>query len=1449
MNNTKKFNLNKKIVAILLILFTLLSNVSPIFAASGTGSWVAGQFASFIHTTDNPNTKYGVLLRRLVNANTNESRTVFCSQHGVDIDTGVINKGRYYTPTNATVKKCCKIAYFGWYDIYGDYVVNGGTSDDTKLRYVLTQQYIWETLGQSNATFVNSSHQSAYVAFKNEINNKISNMEKTPSFDSTTIELDAGDTYTATDSNHVLSDYKSIDKTVSGIRFQHTQGENTLKITVSQDCNIESLKVTDATTLAWGLIKDGTEDHDTTVYFEFEDDAQEQLYALHYNDPVTMAFSLKINLFGKLELTKLNTNKDLVDGAVFTVNGPGYNGDVTVKNGKILLEQIKKGTYTIKEKSVGTGYLLNTESYKAEVKSNQTTTQAIVNNEPTGEISLVKTDKDTGNSNRIDGTSHHGDVNLKGTEYTFYAKEDIYNVARTVKYFSKNEEIAKFTFDEYGKATVIVTNKTTSAKLSVDGDTIKGLPMGTYYAKETHVVEGYMQDTQEHTYTLSYKDMNTPVIKTSDTLKNTVQKAKFEVIKISSNTNTTAPVIANAEFTAILTKYVDYYGSFDEALKHLDKYAEDEYSIFKTGADGHGVSGLLAYGEYTVEETYTPNDEIETVEPFYIKIDRNSNGVIKEYVENDAPFESYLKMIKIDKNTGKKVTFSNATFKLYRLNENNEWEKVKCKTGLFSTDKWKTDKTGLAVTEDKLKAGTYKIDEIELPTGFLQLEKELTFKINKSNKTLEFDEDYDAYITITVGNEQPTGTLQLDKSVAIRQDVDTSLVDISNLSKIKFKLTAKEKIIDYADGSTIYEKGQEVGQYNLTKEGKLEVKKLPMGKYELEEIETLKGLVLDTTKYEIVFKQKDTTTKVYTHEEKLINDTTAVEFSKTDITGESELEGAKLTIFDKDNNIIDSWTSSTNTHKIEGLTAGESYILREEIAPDGFVRATDIEFKVENTKEIQKVTMIDKIVEMTKKDVAGDELEGAKIKVFDKDGKVVDEWTSTKESHKINNLVENETYTLHEEITPNGYVKATDIEFTVSADKETQHIEMIDKIVEMSKKNIGGEEIEGAEIKVFDKEGNIVDEWTSTKEPHIINNLVENETYTLHEEIAPNGYVKATDIEFTVSTDKETQHIEMIDKIVEMSKKNIGGEEIEGAEIKVFDKEGNIVDEWTSTKEPHIINNLVENETYTLHEEVAPNGYVKATDIEFTVSTDKETQHIEMIDKVVDVTKTDLVDGKEVEGAELVITDKDGNVIDEWTSTKEPHHITGLEEGKTYTLTEKTAPYGYEITESIEFTVSTDKETQHIEMKDMPILRSVQVEKLDKATREHIKSNKFEFGIYEDAKCTKLIKKAGANEYEGTALFDGLRFGTYYIKEIKAPLGYKLSDQIVKVEINDKGVFADGVSLEEKDSVYSFVYYNSLLPAIQTGNETNYILLASLAAISLIGIVTGIVVLKKKRNN
>ena len=134
-----------------------------------------------------------------------------------------------------------------------------------------------------------------------------------------------------------------------------------------------------------------------------------------------------------------------------------------------------------------------------------------------------------------------------------------------------------------------------------------------------------------------------------------------------------------------------------------------------------------------------------------------------------------------------------------------------------------------------------------------------------------------------------------------------------------------------------------------------------------------------------------------------------------------------------------------------------------------------------------------------------------------------------------------------------------------------------------------------------------------------------------------------------------------------------------------------------------------------------------------------------MIDKVVEVIKTDFITGQEIEGAELQVVDEDGNIIDEWVSTKEPHKIKGLEENKKYKLIEKTAPYGYELTEEIEFTVTTDKETQKIEMKDMPILTDIKVVKVDSQTRKVI-NEKFTFGIFEDEKCTKLIKEIKSNK-------------------------------------------------------------------------------------------------------
>lgn len=1479
----------KRIIAFILIIITMLSIAQPIFAVSGSGKWVGGQFASYIKTTDNANTQYGVLLRRLINYATNEKRTVFCAEHGIDFDTGTIYNGEYYTPVNSNIRKVCKIAYLGWYKEHGNYIVDGGTSNALKKQYVLTQQYIWETLGQSSATFIDSNIQAEYVSFKNNISNQIKQMDRRPSFDGTTIDVKAGESKTITDSNGVLANYPSLDRTTNGIRVQHSSGSNSMTIFVDENTNLENYTITDAEFKSWGMIKDGTQDEDSMVYFEFASGVQNQLYSMAYNDPITLSFSMKIEAFGKVELQKLNTNGDLVNGAVFNVRGPNdYNKDVTVTNGKITIEKLKKGTYTIVEKSVPYGYLLDTKSYDVEVKVNQTTTQAIVNEEPTGEIKVYKTDA---YNNKV-----------KGAEISLYAKEDIKNVAGTITWYKKGDLVAKATTNDQGMVTFTnlhlgnyyvketnapegyllnaeefdanlkykdgttkviyldvnnvideeptgtitiikkdsetgsvtqgdaiftgavykvyakedIYNKAKTKKFYSTGDLVatrimneKGmtedvtnLPLGKYIVKEETASLGYMLDTKEYEVNLVYKDQYTKVISNTTTSLEKVKKMGVHIFKsgIKENSGET-PGLEGAEFTIKLNSaverayaqgytYAEVWNGIDEDGNKVNvdskRVAEAQviaptYEIIKTDSDGNAYTqNNLPYGKYIVKETKTPTD-YETATDFTFSITNDESEIkeiakkTKHLVVNNEQLETYIKLIKKDLKTGKSVTLNSTTFEIKATKDIydratkkilfKKGETISQKVGYTTYTSFTTNADNIVVPDNsynskndnkaevttplKLPVGSYEITEIRVPEGFLQLDKPITFEI-KNVKDYDTDKDGDFIKEVVIKNEQPTGTIKLDKTIALREDANTSLIDTSDLSGIEFKLSAKENIIDMSDGSVIYKKGQEIKKYNLTKYGKLTITNLPMGIYEIEETKTLDGLVLNTTKYEVKFEQKDLTTKIYETKLDISNDTTLVEFSKTDITGDKELIGAKLTVLDNENNIIDTWTSTEKTHKIEGLRIGKEYTLKEEIAPEGYVIATSVKFIIDNTNKIQKVNMKDKIVSMSKTDIGGNEVEGAKIQIIDKDGNIVDEWISTKEEHKIKNLIE-------------------------------------------------------------------------------------NETYTLHEETAPNGFVKATDVTFKVTDEKTDQHIELINKIVEISKEDVSGKEIEGAKLQILDADGNVIDEWISEKEAHKVTGLEENKTYKLHEELAVGNYVKASDIEFKVTTEKATQKIVMVDKLVEVTKTDITNGNELEGAELEVTDEDGNVMDKWTSTKEPHQVKGLEEGKTYILKETTAPYGYEITEEIKFVVTTEKDTQKIEMKDMPILKNVKVIKVDSETKETIK-DKFIFGIYEDAECTKLIKEVKSNKEDGIALFENLRYGTYYIKEIKAPKDYELSSRIAKVEINDKGIFVDDEQVEEKDSTIEFTFENKKIEVPKTGDESKIKLFAGAVVLSLLGI-------------
>ena len=933
---------------------------------------------------------------------------------------------------------------------------------------------------------------------------------------------------------------------------------------------------------------------------------------------------------------------------------------------------------------------------------------------------------------------------------------------------------------------------------------VTGLHLGKVIVKESVSSEGYLIDTKEYEVNLEYKDQHTKVITSSVTSNEVVKKMQVHIFKSGIKTNSgETPGLEGATFTIKLNSAVqraysqgytyaevwngiDEYGNKVEVDKNRVAQAQviaPTYEAITTDSTGNAYTqNKLPYGKFVCKETTTPKD-FESAADFTFSITQDESEVkevaqkVKHIVVNNEQLETYLKLVKKDLKTGKIVSLNSATFQIKATRDiydratgkilYRKGEVVKQKIGSSTYTTFTTnarnivvpansynnnqDILGSVLTPLKLEVGSFEISELRIPEGFLQLEKPVQFTID-GIRDYDTDKDGDFIKEVVIKNEQPTGTLILDKTVALRDDIDTSLIDISDLSGIQFKLTAKEEIKSPIDGSVLYKKGQEYGTYNLTKIGDLKVENIPMGKFELEEIKTLPGLVLDKNKYEVVFTQTDTTTKVYTETREIANDTTCVEISKVDITGEEELEGAKLTILTEDEKVIDSWTSGKKPHKIEGLETGKTFILREEIAPDSFVKATDIKFTVEETNEIQKVQMVDKIVTMTKTDIAG-------------------------------------------------------------------------------------KEVVGAELKVTDTDGNIVDSWISTTEKHIIKGLEEGKTYVLHEDYAPDTFVISNDIEFTVTTDKETQEIKMIDKVVEISKVNIAGEELEGATLVVTNtKTKNIVDKWVSTKEAHRVNGLIEGESYILHEEIVVDGYVKATDIPFTVTANKEVQKVVMVDKIVEVTKTDLVTGEALEGADLKVVDENENIVDSWTSTKEPHRVVGLEEGKNYKLIEVTCPYGFEIAEEISFTVTDDKETQKIEMKDMPILTDIQLVKVDSKTKEVIKA-KFKFGLYEDEACTKLIKEFESDKNTGTITFDDLRYGTVYVKELSSPKGYTLSDKVTKIEINDQGVYVDSNKIEAKDNIYSFEFENEIIETPKTGAESKIKLFAGAVILSLLGIV------------
>lgn len=1086
-------------------------------------------------------------------------------------------------------------------------------------------------------------------------------------------------------------------------------------------------------------------------------------------DPAYLDLNINWLDFGSIEINKTNTNKDLIDGAEFNLKSTsydGYNENVTVKNGKIIVEDLLVGTYQLKELNAPDGYLLNTDTFTITVEKDKTTVQTVMDQEPTGKIELQK-EIDTSKTNGL-----LGDANAKDVTFKLYAKEKIMNKAGTVKFYDKDEVVSISKTDESGK--IIWDN----------------LPLGKYYIQESKSNNSLVINDEKINVSIDYEGQTVSKVSRDAKGTNRVNKQKIQVFKSGEKDGISGLVkgLQGAEFTFRLKSEVDHVG-WDNATV---------YAVITTDSNGKANTPYLPYGKYIVRETKTPKDYI-TAPDFMVSITDDYTEYkdveqVKRININNRPFTSQLKIIKVDKETGKTVTLNGASFKIKDAQGNYVTQKVSGKKyDTFTTNSKnvvtiKDTEEGTVTLPLQLDAGTYTIEEIKTPKGFLDLDNPIQFTITNT-RDYDKDEDEDPILTIKVKNAQPKAEIKINKTI-IDLDTDKDLVDRSDLSKIQFVLKAKDDIYSSIDGSLLFKKDQNIslkeskatllagkeikdGLFALSNDGHLKITNLPMSytdaAYYLQEVKTIDGCVLDSKKYDVTFKQTDTKTQLYSKTFNIENKTTHFEFNKTDITGDKEVAGATLTIKDDQGNVVDEWISNDKAHSIEGLIVGKTYTLTETITANDYVKATDIIFTVKNSSELETVTMKDKQVAFSKTDITGEnEIEGATITVSEKQsGKVVDEWVSEKKKHLINGLEEGKSYILSEKISPEEFVKSSDIEFTVTKEKINQKIIMKDKQVSISKSTVSDKEVVGALMQIIDEGGNVVDEWTSEGKVHFANNLEEGKSYTLHEDLSPLGLNLANDIEFEVTYDKVNQKVEMIDTINEVSKAKKDGSLLKDAELTVVsNKTKQIVDRWTTgqhvfdvtedmqsqikadmkaegmyideddspitysitknkdrddyrlvfvkdgtttyanidldgNETSHMIEGLIAGEEYVLRETKTPNGYATSKEQTFKAEENNDTS-LTMIDEdiIVQISKQDITSKKEIEGAKLKVVDKDGNIIDEWTSKKEAHMIKNLNVGESYTLIEETAPQGYKIAESIEFKIEDTGAIQHVVMYD-----------------------------------------------------------------------------------------------------------------------------------------------------
>ena len=634
-----------------------------------------------------------------------------------------------------------------------------------------------------------------------------------------------------------------------------------------------------------------------------------------------------------------------------------------------------------------------------------------------------------------------------------------------------------------GRSGVLYKKDEQVATLTTDKEgkaSVSNLYLGKYYLKEITPPVGYLLDEEEHDVNCNYEGDQVETVKRNTVSKEDVIKQPFQLIKAADNDKTDADLLKGAGFSAYLISSLTVKddGSYDFTNATPIVLTEDGKTEMFTDERGYACSIPIPYGRYIVRETTTPHNFMP-VDDFIVTVTENSSTPQVWRVLLDDEFKAKLKIVKQDDETKQLVLLANTEFKVYDLDAKKYVEQVTTYPNTVVHKSYFTDENGYLILPESLKCGNYRIEEVSAPDGYTQNTQYVEIKVDKNTAYQMDSVSGDAIITVTYENHPVKGKLVIHKSGETLKSFKKDFVyEEASLEGAEFEIYAAEDIFtpdhqvdEQGNRHVIYAKDTLVKTVTTNKNGEAVIKDLPLGKYRVKETKAPAGFVLNPDSQEVAFIYKDQNTPEIEEKLEFSNERQKVELSveKRDAETGKALKGATFGLYNK-----------------EAISSGDKVIVKADTL-------------------LQEITSNEK---------------GKAAFTLD---------------------LPLGRYYVKELQAPAGYVSSDEIlEFDATyqgQDVKTIKLKSVKKnqptTVEVTKADITtGTELDGASMSVLDKDGNVIDSWTSVKDsPHVIKRLQVGKTYILREELAPYGYLRATDVEFTISDTAEVQKVKMEDEV------------------------------------------------------------------------------------------------------------------------------------------------------------------------------------------------------------------------------------------------------------------------------------------------------------------------------